>query len=559
VPWKPSVPGEVPTLGYYAIDWLAAELNSPDDPSGSPLRLTREQEEFTLRWYEIDPETCRFRRDRGLIGRSRGWGKSPFLGALAILEALADIVPDGWDADGQPVGRPWSRSITPLIDIAAASEAQTNNTWLSMLDMLSGPVIDDYPGLEPMDTKINLPVGAIERITASSRTVKGRRTPFVVLDQTEEWVKGNGGVRLAQTLRTNARKVGGRTLESPNAFIPGEGSVAEQSAAYAKLVEAGKVRGGGRLLYDHREAPADTDLTDMDSLIAGLRFAYGCSSNHPQGCVLHDPPCPPGWAPIDSNAAAFRDPTEDVQQLRSDFLNQVTHATDSWITRPDWNARAANVVAPKNPPSLAAGDVITLGFDGSRRRKRGMTDATALVACRVSDGLLVLLNVWEQPDGPAGDDWAVPVDEVNAAVDEAFAKYSPVGFYADPSKWETSVAAWEAKYGARLKVKASRQNPIEWWMTGGRGALITRMLDAFLDAVLDGELTHTAQLVLTQHVLNSRRRNKTTGYQIYKEHPDSPNKIDAAIAAVLAWQARVDALGAGHGRQRTTRGPRRIR
>src|SRR5690606_12955025 len=116
-----------------------------------------------------------------------------------------------------------------------------------------------------------------------------------------------------------------------------------------------------------------------------------------------------------------------------------------------------------------------------------------------------------------------------------------------------SVAAWEAKYGARLKVKASRQNPVEWWMTGGRGALITRMLDGFLDAVLDGELTHTGKLALTQHVLNARRRNKASGYQIYKEHPDSAKKIDAAIAAALAWQARVDALAAGQGKRRAPR------
>jgi hypothetical protein len=33
-----------------------------------------------------------------------------------------------------------------------------------------------------------------------------------------------------------------------------------------------------------------------------------------------------------------------------------------------------------------------------------------------------------------------------------------------------------------------------------------------------------------------------------KERPDSPKKIDAAMAAVLAWEARNDAIAAGEGK-----------
>ncbi|MCL2089856.1 MAG: phage terminase family protein [Micrococcales bacterium] len=56
---------------------------------------------------------------------------------------------------------------------------------------------------------------------------------------------------------------------------------------------------------------------------------------------------------------------------------------------------------------------------------------------------------------------------------------------------------------------------------------------------------HTGALVLTTHVLNARRRTNASGYGIYKQHPDSPDKIDAAVAAVLAWTARLDAVAAG--------------
>lgn len=556
MPWKPTVEGEVPTLGWYAIDWMTAMLARPALGYYEPFVPYREQEDFILRWYEIDPETGRFRHDRGLLGRSRGWGKSPILAAVAALEALGDVVPNGWDANGQPVGAPWSHYKTPLVQIAAVSEEQTRNTWQPLLEMLrEGPVSDEY-AIDPMDTFVALPRGSIRQITSSARTTKGAPSTFAVLDQTEEWVPSNGGNRLAQAIRTNTSKNGGRTLESPNAFIPGEGSVAEESAAFAAAIREGRARSGG-LLLDHREAPADTDMSDYDSLIAGLRVAYGDSSAHPDGCVLHDPPCAPGHVDLDALVSRIWDPATDVQVARSDFLNQITHASDAWISRPEWNSRDLNLLAP-DAPGLTKGDVITLGFDGSRKRTRGVTDATALIACRVPDGLIVPLGVWEQPDGKAGDDWRIPTDEVDAKVREAFAEYTVVGFYADPAKWEGYVAQWEARHGASLKVKASRSNPIEWWMTGGRSALITRALDQFYSAVVDGELTHNGSSVLTRHVLAARRRVKATGYQIYKEHPDSPNKIDAAIAAVLAWQARLDAVAAGVGVIVKRGTPRRI-
>lgn len=525
-----------------------------------PFVAYREQEDFILRWYEIDPETGRFRHQRGLLGRSRGWGKSPILGGLCIVEGLADVLFDGWDADGQPVGRPWSTIRTPLVHVAAVSEDQTGNTWQPMVEMLQGPVLDEYPGVEAFDTVVNLPRGKIEKRTSSGRTVKGAPTTFAVLDQTEEWVPSVGGPALAQKIRTNTAKNGGRTLESPNAFIPGDRSVAEASWAYAERIKAGGARSQG-LLYDHREAPADTELSDRESLIAGLRYAYGDSSGHPDGCVLHDPPCAPGHVDLEAQVQVIWDPATDVQTARSDYLNQITHASDSWITRPDWNARSTVTLAAAGAEiaPLAPGDTITLGFDGSRKRKRGVTDATALIACRVSDGLLVPLGVWEQPDGPDGDEWRVPTDEVDAAVREAFRDYRVVGFYADPARWESYIAQWEAAFGGRLTAKATRSNPIEWWMTGGRKALVTQALEQFRDAVLDGELMHSGSRVLTQHVLNARRRGNATGYGIFKSNPDSEDKIDAAIAATLAWAARLDAVAGGvQTERRKRRQPRRL-
>ncbi|MGY1439524.1 terminase [Streptomyces reniochalinae] len=533
----------MPTLGWLVLDWIIEYLAAPDRADYEPFIPTQEQAEFIVRYYELHPGTGKRRIRRGVLSRPRGWGKSPLLAAVACAEALGPVVPAGWDADGEPVGRPWSDVRTPLVQVAAVSEDQTQNTWAPLLEMLRvGPVIDEYPGLEPLDTFVNLPRGKIDQVTSSATSRKGNKGVFAVFDQTEEWTRSNGGVRLAQVMRSNAAKIGGTTLESPNAYIPGMGSVAEDTAAFAKAIADGRTREDG-LLYDHREAPPETDPTDRESLVAGLRYAYGDSSDHEDGCVLHDPPCAPGWSPIDRLVGDFWDTSNDPQVMRSDFLNQITHATDSWISQPEW----ASVAAPET--LVRSGEAVVLGFDGSRRRSRGVTDATALVGCRVSDGHLFLLGCWEQPDGPFGQDWEVPTVEVLAAVDDAFRDYKVVGMYADPARWEGHVASWEARYGRKLRVKSSGAHPIEWWMTGGRASLIVRALEKFHGAVVDSELTHDGSSVLTRHVLNARRRESRSGLQIAKEHPDSPRKIDAAVAAVLAWQCRVDALAKGLGKK----------
>jgi hypothetical protein len=83
-------------------------------------------------------------------------------------------------------------------------------------------------------------------------------------------------------------------------------------------------------------------------------------------------------------------------------------------------------------------------------------------------------------------------------------------------------------------------------------------LDEFHSAVLERRLSYTpaddrvgrkAELTLTlqRHALNARRHPTRAGLQIRKEYPKSPKKIDAVMAAVLAWQCRLDAIAAGVG------------
>lgn len=531
MPWRgPSYEGEQPTLGYIVLDWIEENLAAPDRVEYEPLILTNEQAQFVLNFYVVDSLTERRRYRRALYSRPKGSGKSPFLAALSCAEALGPVLFDGYDARGEPVGKEWATVRTPWVQLAAVSEDQTRNAWTPLLEMLrEGPVLDNYPGVEPLGTFVNLPKGRIEYVTSAPTSREGNRPTFAVLDQTEEWKPSNGGVHLAATIRRNLGKTNGTSIESPNAFEPGADSVAEQSAEYFEKIQEGRHAKLSGLLLDHREAPPETDMTDRESLLAGLAFAYGDSAE-----------AAGGWVDLERIVAEINDLATDPQSARRFYLNQITHASDSWLSQPEW----ASCTAPDK--HVADREMITLGFDGSRSRVRGVADATALIGCRVSDGHLFEIGLWEQPNGEAGRSWSVPLIEVNSAVHGAFDRYNVVGFYADPAGWAETVGAWEAKYINRLKVRSSVGHPIEWWMTGGRAAITARALEQFHEAVLNQELSHAAEYGLTRHVLNARRRGKPRfGMQIGKDYPDSPRKIDAAVAAVLAYQARLAAVSKG--------------
>lgn len=539
MPWKPTVPGEIPTLGYIAVQWIAENLAAPDRADYEPFILYREQEDFVFRWYALHPDGTR-RFHRGVFGRPRGFGKSPLLAALACLEALGPIKFDGWDADGQPVGRPWSTVRTPMVHLAAVSDDQTRNTWDPVLEMLraEAPVHDNYR-ITPMETFVALPNrGRIMAITSSARTVKGARAHFSVLDQTEEWVPSNGGPKFARVIRTNAAKVGGTTIESPNAYTPGEDSVAQQSAEYWDDIRRGRAKNEG-LLYDHREAPPDTDLDDYDSLIRGLRFSYGDSSGHPDGCVIHEPPCKPGHVDLDRLIATIWDTTQEEEDSRTDFLNQITQSADAWVT----HVQVKDCYDPDK--SLRPEDEIVLGFDGSKGRAKGKPDATALVAVRVSDGFTWECRVWEA--GLREKDWRPPVLEIDRTVDDWFDRCKVVGFYADPSGWSEWVAKWEARYRKRLKVKSTEKYPIAHWPRGKTSAVVEAVEHARV-AIATGEMSHDGSPSLVRHLLNARKRETPRGDLIYKSYPMSPDKIDAAYAFVLAWKCRTDAVSKGLGR-----------
>ena len=535
--WKPEFEGEQPTLGWELLDWVSEMLAMPDRMDYEPFVLTPEQAQFFLDYYRIDPVSGKRVYRRGVWSRPKGHGKSPLMGAIGICEALAPVLFDGWDANGRPVGKPWAEVRTPLVQFAAVNEEQTRNAFDPLLEMLrQGPVLDYYD-IDPMETFVALPKGRIEYITAAATSKEGAKPVFAALDQTEGWIRSNGGVNLAAVLRRNAGKIGGTTIETPNAYRPGMGSVSEATAEYHASIKEGRAREEG-LLYDHREAPSDTDMADKDSLYKGLLHVYGDSAEDNGG-----------WVDLGRIMQEIWDPATDPQDARQFYLNQVTHASDSWMSRPElMGAADSTVVVPD-------GERIVLGFDGSKGRSRGKADATALVGMSVDSKHLFTIKVWERSDADP-QDWSPNPAEVDAVVRETFQKFNVLGFYADPSGWTGQIAQWEADFGRRLRVKASRDAPISAWPRG-KDTKVSEHVEKLRQALVMREITWDGGSALMRHILNARRRSTRTGYLLYKQFPDSPDKIDAAYAAVMAYKAYIDALSRGaakRGFQRRKRG-----
>lgn len=542
------------SLALQVLTWCSTYIRQPDGPdAGGQWKFTPEQVKFVQQFYGID-ERGRWHFTRAVLRRAKGWGKTPLVAALALAELCGPVrferwatervrIPIGrsgqdmWIEEGEPIGKEVAAA---WVQLAGVSEKATQITMSMVLAMLGeSDMVDDY-GLDIGLTRIYTGNGGkLEPITASAPTSEGARPTFAVEDESHHWTKERHGDQLDRVIRRNlgkSRDGSARMLETTNAHAVGEDSVAERSyLAYLAMSEG---RSRGNVLYDSREAPATTDMADEDSLHAGLVAAYGDST----------------WVDLERIRDEVWDPSTPPEDSRRFYLNQIAAATDSWISDPEWAGRAAvdKVIADRDP--------ITLGFDGSRSRARGTTDATALIGCRVADGHLFELGVWEEPEGLAGKEWRVPTANVDAAVRSAFNRYNVVGFFADPARWESYVAEWEASYGTKLKVRATQTHPIEWWMVGGRTRQVVAALDAFHSAVIDGDLTHDGAFVLARHVLNARRRPTPAGVTIAKEHPESARKIDAAVAAVLAYSARLDALAAGVGAARAdVFVPRRVR
>ena len=200
-----------------------------------------------------------------------------------------------------------------------------------------------------------------------------------------------------------------------------------------------------------------------------------------------------------------------------------------------WNPKDPQ--ATKEPWDLTVSAACDYVFEFSRNRTP-VTDATAIVAERVSDGHIFPIQIWEEPK-PAPDGWTIPATQVDRVMRDTLETFNVAAVFADPTRWETWIAGWEKDYGAQMRVRASRDHPMSWWANQAKQ---TAASEALHTAIIEGEMSHSDDPVLTSHVLHARRRPNRSGVTFGKSTPESEDKVDGLQAAVLAHRARTEVL-----------------
>lgn len=519
--FRPAFDGQKCSLGYQVVDWLTEyACHGPGDVQGEPLDFTVdwEFEDFIVDCYELDPRTGRRVKTKVADSEPKGRAKSERAGLIGVAEALGPVRFDGWDANGQPVGRPVR---SPFIRCLATEETQAGNTFQNLAYIMVEWGPDAHPWLYggikgardyQSATNLWLPGGGECRSSSSGAVSKdGGKETFLVPDEVHLYVLPE----LRNMYATAMRNLPKRALAEPWALLTttacrlGEQSVWETLETQWKKGEL-----GADWLIWHREAKGRIDIYDRERTLRQLREVYGCAM-HPET----------GWMDPALIYAAMLDPTicPDEQTAARYYLNRSMAGSDAWIGR-DVVERCVEA------QSVRDGESISVGFDGSLNE-----DSTALRGCRMSDGYRFTLGLWEKPAGAAGIGWEVPRREVLARFREVLRTYRVSRAYCDPHEWRTDLDALADEFGENVVVSfpTSRDTPM------------AAALDRLHTDITNGSTKQDDDERVLAHYGNTYARKKGHLRLVRKEYPNSPRKIDGVVADALAYEARADALAAG--------------
>ena len=525
------------TLGWNLLAWSGYWLR--DSKRRAPWKWTNEQARFWLWFYALDDDGTPL-HDNAVLQRLKGWGKDPMAAGGAVSSCFADLTFDHWDKNGEPVGR---EEPNAWVQVCAVSQEQTKNTMKLL------------PGLIPAETrrhygiqlgKLNLyALGdsrQIEAVTSSPLALEGGRPTFLIRNETQNWNSSNGGDDMDGVLSGNAAKseagVNVKMLDICNAYRDGEDSVAqrvreawegtqgdpnsEDKGLRPKYMDFG-------LLYDSIEAAPDTPMTE-ETIPKVVEDVRGDST----------------WLSTSKIFKEIINPKNPVSESRRKWFNQCEAPEDAYVTSQEWDANEHPELA------LEPGEEIVMFLDCSLT-----DDATALAACRVSDGFVKPLGLWQRPPGRRGDTWKVPREAVDDTVREAMSRYRVVAFWGDPSHvlddetglhyWDPLFDAWHRDYGRRLRLWARPEGRdkhavmFDMVRTDVQKRFVAYVDQAYT-AICDKDFPHDGDARLRSHMLNARRQPTRVGMSIAKEGRESRRKIDLAFCAIAARGMRREYL-----------------
>jgi hypothetical protein len=532
-------PASRPSLGPLVACWIEAHCVIPDrDDRGKPFRLYDEQLRFLDRHYELKPTAQvgqlapAFRYRRSLLVRPQKWGKGPLTAAQVCAEGVGPVLFAGWATGGEvydcrdhgcgcgfvfefepgePMGRAWA---TPLIQITALSEEQTDNIYGALRPMIEcGPLAELIP--RTGEEFIRLPGGGrVDTVTSSAQSRLGQRVTFVPQDEVGLWNATNKMLKVADTQYRGLAGMGGRAALTTNGWDPAEASVAQ--LAYESPADD--------INRDFVQAPANLSYGNKVERRRIHRIVYGDSLTSRGGHIDLDS--------IEAEAADLV--ARDIGQAQRFFGNMIVYGAGSWMDGDAWDARA-------RPRDVPAGTAIVLGFDGSD------TDDWTVLRAETEDGYQFTPTygpdrrpaIWN----PAEWGGQVPRLEVAAAVDEVMTRYRVVRLYADPPGWKTELDGWAERYGDKVALRWETYR-----ITQMHAAAVRLHTDV---CKTDTGFTHDGNQLVAVHFRNARTLARP-GQRYVLGKPSQTQKIDAVISSILAHEAAGDVTAAGLWRTNVT-------
>lgn len=526
------------TLGV-ALDWIAQHCVIPDGfRRGRPFVPYDFQVQYLgnfylvkagTPWYPNDPILApAFVYRRGLLVDPQKKGKGPLSAAHVCLEGAGPALfggyagPDdgyacadhgcgcGWEYAyelGEPRGLHWP---TPLIQITALSEEQTDNIYGALRPMIElGPLVDIItPGVD----MIRLPGGGrIDTVTSSAQSRLGQRVTFVPQDELGLWNKSNRMDRVADTQYRGLAGMGGRASLTTNAWDPAEQSVAQR-----------EYESNAQDVYrQFKQPPANLSYRDKRERRKIHKYVYGEALKENGGHIDLDA--------IEAEAADMIE--RDPAQAERFFGNKIVYGAGTWLKEGLWT-NPEKALSPR--PYPAERTQICFGFDGSLNNDFSAIRAEAL------DGYSFTPKYG--PDrrpcywNPAEWGGEIPRGEVRAAFAELFEVYDVERMYGDPEDWESELDVLALEHGD--------EHVFEW-----RTNRVNQMYEAirrFETDLITGAVTQDGCPQTAVHMANARKVAKP-GQKYILGKPNESQKIDLAMATILAHEAAADARAAGWG------------
>lgn len=527
---------DFPTLGDLADAWIEHHCRVPDGfTRGKPFELSDWQFWVVANHYRIrddaaydpdePPRNQAFYYRRSQIVAPQKTGKGPLAAAITAFEAVGpsqfcgwaeegDLYacadhgcPCGWEfayEPGEPMGE---RHPSPLIQLTATSEDQVDNVYRPLRAMIAlgplGELLAVREGFIRVLGRDNGPdFDRIDIVTSSAQSKLGNPISFAVQDETGLYTDSNKLRKVAETQRRGAAGMGGRTIETTNAWDPAENSVAQRTYE-SQSTDVFKF---------YRVPPAELSFRNKRERRKIFEYVYAGS----------------WWVNLDSIEAECAEiMADDPAQAERFFGNRVVAGLGSWLVEGLYESRALAVPREPAPGTLLAG-----GFDGS--------DVDDWTGIRLADADGYRFTPTYGPDrrptfwNPEAWGGQIPRAEVHAAWDELAARYRLVRVYCDPPGWQTEIGSWAERYGDDVFVE---------WATY-RTVPMHAALDRVKHDLISGHSSHDGCPVTTQHYKNARQLARP-GQRYILGKPTQHQKIDLAMTDVLAAEAAADARAAG--------------